>query len=427
MTIQDKIEDNIKEYKCIYSKKGICGDIENCTESIGYSYKTQKVDGILTLHDDGIELPYISIFYGKLNIKMRYVTLILMILQSVFAVLCMRLSLIYPSKDGKFYLSPVSVVVGEFMKLITSLILIFITTSECKLSNYRQALYDELTSDYWGNILVCIPGTLFLFQNNLLYVALKRLPVSIYQVIYQLKIITTALFSVIILKRKLSSVRWFACSMLVIGVVLVPKSSNKDNLEISSSFEIFIGLISAIICSITSGLGAVILEKVIKGGNKTVNYSLIGSNEEISHFKTSIWGRNVILALIGIIGGIPLAWFSHKDAILKDGVFQGFNFLTIIVILLNAYGGFIILGVLKYADGIVKCFCNAITIVLISIISWIIEDSTPTAQFFLGALIVISAVNIYTLDCFIPSSIGVYVKQKLNYKSLSVWNKRQCI
>ena len=83
--------------------------------------------------------------------------------------------------------------------------------------------------------------------------------------------------------------------------------------------------------------------------------------------------------------------------------------------------------VLKYADGIVKCFCNAITIVLISIISWIIEDSTPTAQFFLGALIVISAVNIYTLDCFIPSSIGVYVKQKLNYKSLSVWNKRQCI
>ncbi|KAK6590992.1 UDP N-acetylglucosamine transporter-like nucleotide sugar transporter [Cryptosporidium xiaoi] len=377
------------------------------------------------------EVYYLGILRRKYNLQMRYFTLFLMAVQCICVVLCMKLSVSYPSSDGKQYLTPVAVVLCEMLKFLTCMLVIFRISGGSSLREYLRALKGELTYDLKGNMLVCIPGILFLLQNNLTYIALERLPVSVYQVTAQLKVLTTAIFSVVLLKRELSKTRWIGCIMLFIGVLLVQKSSDKNNVNKFDCIQFMIGFIASVTCSITSGLGSVIIEKVVKdsdredllqeqsmgSGTDDVENNGSVSNEKTVVYKSTVWGRNIILSLIGIFGGIPVAWFSSKDKIIKDGIFQGFSKLVVLVIFLNAFGGFIVMGVLKYSDCIMKCFFNALTIILITLISWIfIGDSTPSVRFFIAATIVIISINIYTMNKILPDSIYCKLRSAFDFK-----------
>jgi len=68
--------------------------------------------------------------------------------------------------------------------------------------------------------MLAVPACLYTMQNNLLILALSNLDAATYQVTYQLKILTTAGFSVILLKKQLQSRQWLALLKLMIGTIL---------------------------------------------------------------------------------------------------------------------------------------------------------------------------------------------------------------
>ena len=58
-------------------------------------------------------------------------------------------------------------------------------------------------------------------QKNLLYVAVSNLDAAVFQVTYQAKILTTSLFSVLLLGKKLNGTKITALFILTSGVALV--------------------------------------------------------------------------------------------------------------------------------------------------------------------------------------------------------------
>ena len=64
-------------------------------------------------------------------------------------------------------------------------------------------IIEEIYDKPYDTSKLAIPSGLYAIQNNLLFIALSYLNAATYQVTYQLKILTTALFAVLILGKKI--------------------------------------------------------------------------------------------------------------------------------------------------------------------------------------------------------------------------------
>ncbi|EYC09736.1 hypothetical protein Y032_0059g3019 [Ancylostoma ceylanicum] len=90
-----------------------------------------------------------------------------------------------------------------------------------RFSSFQSELYSEVIQKRSETLKVAVPAVLYVIQNNLLFLALSKLDAATYQVTYQLKILTTALFSVTMLGRSLNRLKWLALILLTGGVALV--------------------------------------------------------------------------------------------------------------------------------------------------------------------------------------------------------------
>merc|ERR1719362_1916560 len=240
---------------------------------------------------------------------------------------------------------------------------------------------------------VSVPGLLYTLQNNLLFVALSNLSGAVYQVTYQLKILTTALLSVMILGKSLGPTKWAALLTLTLGVtsIQMPRSSGDDDTPDTpapapASGNAAVGLIAVLSACITSGLAGVYLEKILKQTD------------------ASIWLRNIQLAFFGAVVGFGAAIVQDGDKIMTDGFLQGYNSLVWTVIMLQAVGGLVVAAVLKYADNILKCFGNAVYIIISCLLSGaLLHEFEPDKLFVLGTMLVLLATTMYSIG--VPQSL----------------------
>ena len=100
-----------------------------------------------------------------------------------------------------------------------------------------------------------VPSAVYLIQNNLLYVAASNLDVATYQITYQLKILTTAMFAVTMLNKKLISTQWLSLLILIAGVAMVQLSDVKETKSAATAEEQskFVGFTAALTACCLSG------------------------------------------------------------------------------------------------------------------------------------------------------------------------------
>lgn len=127
-------------------------------------------------------------------IAIKYAALVLLVAQMVGLVLLMRFSRTQQTPGEPLYLASTAVFLMECMKLLICLFVIAYQAGQA-----GESLLGELNQHIIHSpmeiLKLCVPSLLYTIQNNLLYLALTNLDAATYQVCYQLKILTTALFS----------------------------------------------------------------------------------------------------------------------------------------------------------------------------------------------------------------------------------------
>lgn len=288
-----------------------------------------------------------------------------LVLQNASASLLMRCAAASQS-SGEEWNAQTGVIMQEVLKgLACTFILIFDGTLHLAFSNKTEALK------------TAIPAILYLLQNNLQYFAIAYLDASTFAVLYQLKIVSSALLSVLLLRRRLTKSQWTALFLLSVGASFVALSRMPDQQRASegSITEFIWGIVAVLLSCLTSGLAGVYFEKLLKGST------------------VSLWARNLQMSMYCFIIGVGSLVASGSS--LEGGFFKGYSFSVWSAIWNNATGGLLVAVVIKYADNILKCFATSLAIILTTLASALVFHTAVTGLSTLGTALVIYSVFIY--------------------------------
>lgn len=280
-----------------------------------------------------------------------------------------------PPAGGKRYLTSTAVFLVDVVKLAISLTMALYDVSKtAPPSMPATSLFFSLTSavfsgDSWK---LAIPAALDVLSNSLLYIALSNLRAATFQITFQLKFLTTAVFGLMLLKRSIPPRKWGLLLLLIVGVALVqiPDASPEQMLQEDHASHHFprsleewkavkqgagsgsslhkrsatyegieediltadphlnpaIGLLATIGASLASGLASIYFEKVLKDSSNHI----------------SLWVRNVQLAVYSVFPALFIGIvFRDGEKIAEDGFFQGYNWAVWSTIIVQALGGIV--------------------------------------------------------------------------------------
>eukprot|EP00929_Paragymnodinium_shiwhaense_P028800 TRINITY_DN16628_c0_g1_i1.p1 TRINITY_DN16628_c0_g1~~TRINITY_DN16628_c0_g1_i1.p1 ORF type:complete len:378 (-),score=72.65 TRINITY_DN16628_c0_g1_i1:158-1291(-) len=316
----------------------------------------------------------LPMLYG---ISMKWISLVLLVLQTVGVIFAIRLSRA-PVPGSPLYLMSSAVFSSEVLKFVLSLTFLLRESSWRPSLMWRSQREQLASPASW--LRTAAPCFLYTVQNNMLFVALSNLPGAEYQVTYQLKILSTALLSTLILGRRFSTVQWMALFLLTGGVSLI----QMRQADVSARGDRLLGLGAVLCACLTSGLAGVLMEVLMK--RKGV----------------SMWLTNLQVALVSMVIGLAAALMTDGKAILEHGMFQGYSGIVWLVVWLQAGGGLVIASVMKYADNVLKCFGNALSISASCLVSAYILDEFELDQMFAGGTaLVVLAIFLYS----VPSNV----------------------
>lgn len=304
----------------------------------------------------------------------------------------MHYSRIMPLVDGHRYFTSTAVFLNECLKLAIALLValqgqasamgVSMSSPEVWSTLYTQVF----SADSWK---LAIPAALYTLQNSLQYLAVSNLDAATFQVTYQLKILTTALFSVLMLNRTLSARKWISLVLLMVGIAVVQipvdePGHKKLARDVKSTehgeMNRSVGLSAVVIACAISGLAGVYFEKVLKDSKQV-----------------TLWVRNVQLSFYSLFPAFFIGvFFKDGPAIARDGFFVGYNWVVWTAIIFQACGGLLVALVVNYADNIAKNFATSISIIISCVVSVYLFDFSITMNFLAGMALVLYATFLYS-------------------------------
>ncbi|OSX65133.1 hypothetical protein POSPLADRAFT_1167334 [Postia placenta MAD-698-R-SB12] len=327
------------------------------------------------------------------GMPLKYVSLVTLAVQNALLTLIMHYSRV-SAAPSETYSAAAAVLMTELLKGSISLVVAF-TRLDCSgqpspsiwnphalLYRFRRLGKEVFRPDCWK---LSIPAILYVIQNNLQFVAVSNLDAATFQVSYQMKILTTAAFSVVLLRRRLSPTKWLALLFLAIGVGIVQIQSGhspSSSTDASHDLNAFKGFMAVVAACFTSGLAGVYFEMVLKNS------------------PADLWVRNVQLSLFSLLPALLPIVFSKSAPSPTSGVvslqlFAHFGVWAWATVCVQVLGGLLTALVIKYADNILKGFATSLSIVISFLASVALFNFQMTLTFILGSSVVLVATWMY--------------------------------
>jgi len=297
---------------------------------------------------------------------LKYLSLIILVLQTSSIALILR----HTRRQQVEYQASTAVFLTEVVKLVVSAIALCIQQR----TFFPKSMIDSLL--HRDALRMLLPAALYAVQNNLLFIALSNLDSVTFQVLNQTKIITTAFFAWVLLDKRLSAWQGVALAMLTAGVVLVQLGPRGEVGPAAGNR--MLGLVVILLAAASSGFASCYFEKTMKSPN------------------TSMWIRNIQLALFSGFFSFALMVMKAGDEISSNGLLSGYTGWVWVVVFNQAIGGICVSLVLKYADSILKSFATSLSIIVSSVISMVWFDFIPSLPFCTGSALVLAAVFLYS-------------------------------
>jgi solute carrier family 35 (UDP-sugar transporter), member A1/2/3 len=259
----------------------------------------------------------------------------------------------------------------------TSLVVVLIDAgklSTCLLLRALKREGSELYSLIEFN--TSVPAILYTWQTQILLHAAKYLDSTTYQLLAQLKILTTAIFARLILKRQLSAKQYLSLIFLVAGTALAISAGTTRASGVAYDTTAATGMMVA---AVSSGFAGIWTERCLKGRNFLVtNIQMSISSGILATFQFVM--SEVVLSRRAM----------HK------GLFFGFNQFTVVVVVLQIVAGLLIGLLLKHADSIVKNFAASVSLILTCVVDVCWKENSITPAFICALGLVIFALLMYS-------------------------------
>lgn len=129
----------------------------------------------------------------------KWMSLSCFILQNSLLIIGMKACTINSSHSMNQYISSTAVILSELLKFALSTVACYVIDAKCNYAVFKEMVYNVLMEEGADAMKLCVPALLYTIQNNLQYI-IEEAP--LFLVLYQAKIITTAIFYTTLLSRR---------------------------------------------------------------------------------------------------------------------------------------------------------------------------------------------------------------------------------
>jgi solute carrier family 35 (UDP-sugar transporter), member A1/2/3 len=291
-----------------------------------------------------------------------------------------------PNTKQYLYQSTVAVMMIEVFKLCFGSL--FYVQSFGFSSPLHHSGYASWSQFLRKSVNFSVPAIVYGLANNFVFLALNYLDPAVAQLLNNLKILSTALLSWLILEKKLSLVQWTSLLVLTCGAAVTQlktpclnESVAAGDTAVSHGENRVFGVIIALLATLCSGIAGVWTEYVMKGRGVVKDQP--------------IQLQNLQLYFYGVFFHIMVVWYNSGEIVADRGLFYGFGFWAWAAVFNQVFLGFSVSFLMKYADNIVKVFINCVAMVVVAILSSYLFGTELGAQLLVAIVLVASSIVLY--------------------------------